>query len=268
MANVRKRISELTALESASLDTTIVGVDGGTTYKIELDTLADAVTSRVNILDRDRLSSLESVTSSFETKGRSVISSSAQITSLGFISSSTTIPTGTISSSAQITSFGFVSSSIDISSLNSFTSSQSTLNTAFTNGINARLQTSSFDTFSQSVDSRLIAATNEQNLTHLVTTSSFNQYTASQSTSSLVDRLNVIENVSGSWITESETGSFLTSLNGAISSSSQLTSSFDTRYALSASFVSSSNVVSIQSITSASYAALTPVSGTLYIIIG
>jgi len=259
MANVRKKISELTALTSASLDTTLLGIDGGTTYKIELDTLADAVTSRVNILDRDRLSSLESVTSSFETKGRSVISSSAQITSLGFISSSTTIPTGTISSSAQITSFGFVSSSIDISSLNSFTSSQSTLNTAFTNGINARLQTSSFDTFSQSVDSRLIAATNEQSLTHLVTTSSFNSYTASISTASLVTSISNLN---------SATSSYLTSLSGAISSSSQLTSSFDTRYALSASFVSSSNVVSMQTITSASYAALTPVSGTLYIIIG
>jgi hypothetical protein len=193
MANVRKRILELTALESASLNTTIVGVDGGITYKIELDTLADAVTSRVNILDRDRLASLESVTSSFEIKGRSVISSSAQITSLGFISSSTTIPAGTISSSAQITLFGFVSSSIDITSLNSFTSSQSSLNTAFTNGISARLQTSSF-----------------------------NEYTASQSTSSLVNRLNAIESVSGSWITESETGSFLTSLSGAISSSTQI----------------------------------------------
>jgi hypothetical protein len=200
MANVRKKISELTALTSASLDTTLVGVDGGTTYKIELDTLADAVTTRVNILDRDRLLSLESVTSSFEIKGRSVISSSAQITSLGFISSSTTIPAGTISSSAQITLFGFVSSSIDITSLNSFTSSQSSLNTAFTNGINARLQTSSF-----------------------------NEYTASQSTSSLVDRLNVIESVSGSWITESETGSFLTSLSGAISSSSQLTTAFPSK---------------------------------------
>ena len=220
MANIRKKISQLTALTSASLDTTLVGVDGGTTYKIELDTLADAVTSRVNILDRDRLFSLESVTSSFETKGRSVISSSAQITTLGFISSSTIIPEGTISSSAQITSFGFVSSSIDISSLNSFTSSQSSLNTAFANGINARLQTSSFDTFSQSVDSRLIAATNEQ------------------------------------------------SFNGLISGSSQLTSSLDTRYAISASFVSSSNLSSIRTITSASYAALTPVSGTLYIIIG
>ena len=178
-----KKISELTELTSASLNTTLVGVDGGTTYKIELDTLADAVTARVNILDRDRLLSLESVTSSFEIKGRSVISSSA-----------------------QITLFGFVSSSIDITSLNSFTSSQSSLNTAFANGITARLQTSSF-----------------------------NEYTASQSTSSLVDRLNTIESVSGSWITESETGSFLTSLNGAISSSSQLTSSYDTRYTLSGS---------------------------------
>jgi len=56
--------------------------------------------------------------------------------------------------------------------------------------------------------------------------------------------------------------------DSVISGSSQLTSSFDTRYALSASFVSSSNVASIQTITSASYAALTPVSGTLYIIIG
>ena len=343
MATARKRISELTALTSASLDTVIVGVDNGTTYKIELDVLADAVTSRVNILDRDRLQSLESTTSSFETKGRNVISSSAQITTLGF-----------------------TSSSANLTSLNSFTSSQSATNTALTNGINARLTTSSFESFSSSVHSEILAATNEQDLTPyvtelvygvlsqsvdsridnlelnsgsyltslngaissssqltssydvryvlsgsitqttwdnisgkpsglvsqstdlsllntftesidnrvdalesfssslnstfatdlevsivsssvaatigvisqntgLVSTSSFNSYTASQSTSSLVNRLNAIENVSGSWITESETGSFLTNLNGAISSSSQLTSSYDTRYILSGS---------------------------------
>lgn len=257
MANVRKRISELTPLTSASLDTTIVGVDNGVTYKIELDTLADAVTSRVNILDRNRLVALEFVTSSFETKGRSIISSSAQITSLGFVSSSTNISSlntftqsidgrvdilesqtgsyltslnGTISSSAQITTLGFVSSSTDITLLNSFTSSQSTLNTAFTNGINARLQTSSF-----------------------------NEYTASISTASLVTSISNLN---------SATSSYETKGRSIVSGSSQLTSSFDTRYALSASFVSSSNVASIQTITSASYAALTPVSGTLYIIIG
>jgi hypothetical protein len=253
MANVRKRILELTPLPSASLDTTIVGVDNGTTYRIELDVLADAVTSRVNILDRDRLASLESVTSSFESKGRSVISSSTQITTLGFISTSVDLTSlntftqsidgrvdslenatssyltslnGTISSSAQITSFGFISQSVDITSLNSFTSSQQTLNTAFTNGINARLQTSSFNDFSTSVDSRIIAATNEQSLTHLVTTSSFNEYTASISTASLVTSISNLN---------SATSSYLTSLSGAISSSSQLTSSFDERYTLSGS---------------------------------
>jgi hypothetical protein len=164
MTNVRKRILQLPALPSASLDTTIVGVDNGVTYKIELDTLADTVTARVNILDRDRLNSLESVTSSFETKGRSVVSSSAQITNLGFISTS-----------------------VDISSLNQFTSSQTTLNTTFTNGITGRLTTSSFNDFSSSVNQRILDATNEQ------------------------------------------------SFNGLISGSSQLTSSYDSRYVLSGS---------------------------------
>ncbi len=181
MTNVRKKISELTALTSASLDTTLVGVDNGTTYKIELDTLADAVTSRVNILDRSRLSALETFTSSANN---------------------------------------------DV--LNSYTASQNSLNTAFTNAINGRLQTSSFNSFSSSVHSEIVAATNEQSLTHLVTTSSFNSYTASQSTGSLVSRLDVLE---------SNTGSYLTSLNGTISGSSQLTSSYDERYILSGSIV-------------------------------
>jgi hypothetical protein len=62
--------------------------------------------------------------------------------------------------------------------------------------------------------------------TGLVSTSSFNEYTASISTASLVDRLDDLE---------SHTGSYLTSLNGAISGSSQLTSSYDSRYVLSGS---------------------------------
>jgi len=59
--------------------------------------------------------------------------------------------------------------------------------------------------------------------------SSLNTFTASISTASLVNRLNTIESISGSWITESETGSFLTSLSGAISSSSQLTTAFPSK---------------------------------------
>jgi len=169
MATARKRISELTALNSASLDTVIVGVDNGTTYKIELDVLADAVTSRVNILDRDRLQSLESVTSSFETKGRSVVSGSSQLTSSydnRYVLSGSITQT-TWDNIANKPS-GIVSQSTDLTSLNNFT--------------------------------------------------------ASISTASLVNRLNAIENVSGSWITESETGSFLTSLpSNLVSSSAQIT---------------------------------------------
>jgi hypothetical protein len=98
-----------------------------------------------------------------------------------------------------------------------------------------------------------------------VTTSSFNSYTASVTAS--------VPNgtISGSsQLTSSLDTRYLTiGGDGVISGSSQLTSSYDTRYALSASFVSSSTVLSIQTISSASYAALTPpVSGTLYIIIG
>jgi hypothetical protein len=257
-----RKISELEALTSASLQTTLLGVDNGTTYKVTLDVLEDAIINMVSRSTDLRLDSLEAYTASV---------------------SASSIPLGTISSSTQISNFGFISSShTDITSLNSFTSSQNTLNSAFTSGINARLQTSSFNDFSTSVDSRIIAATNEQSFNGLISGSSqltssyderyvlsgsitqtnwdniankpsgivsqstdlsslntftasistaslvtsidnLNTFTASQSTSSLVSRLNAIENVSASWITESETGSFLTSLNGTISSSAQIT---------------------------------------------
>ena len=228
-----KKISELEAITSASLSTYVAGVDNGQTVRITLDVLADGVRNTINTIDVQRLNAIEAQTGSYLKSLNGAISSSSQLTSSydtryvvsGSITQTTwdniaSKPANIISSSAQITTLGFISSSTDITSLNSFTSSQESLNTAFTNGISARLQTSSFNEFSTSVDSRIIAATNEQ------------------------------------------------SFNGLISGSSQLTSSYDTRYALSASFVSSSNVVSMQTITSASYAALTPVSGTLYIIIG
>ena len=158
-----KRISQLTALTSASLDTTLLGIDGGTSYKIELDVLADAVKDRINTLDDIRLDSLENFTASY---------------------TASTIPNGTISGSSQLTS------SLDIRY-----------------------------TLSGSI--------------------------ANVNTSSLLNRLNAIESISGSWITESETGSFLTSLSGAISSSSQLTSSFDIRYIVSGSAATSVEYFSI-----------------------
>jgi hypothetical protein len=173
-----RKISELEALSSASLQTTLVGVDNGTTYKVTLDVLEDAIISMVSRSTDLRLDSLEAYTAS-------------------------------------------ANAASDLSALNSYTASQNTLNSAFTNGINARLQTSSFNDFSASVHSEILAATNEQDLTPYIT-----ELVHLALSSSIDGRLDNLE---------SNSGSYLTSLNGAISSSSQLTSSYDNRYVLSGS---------------------------------
>ena len=208
MANKSKKISELPSLNAASLDTTyVVGISGSTTYKISINNLTSSL---------DGAFATDLVTSALSSSLNSKLSTSS------FNQYTASAINGTISGSSQLTSSfdtryvisgsvtqttwdnivnkpaGIVSQSTDLSSLNTFTASIST----------ASLVTS--------IDN-------------------LNTFTASQSTSSLVNRLNAIESVSGSWITESETGSFLTSLSGAISSSSQLTSSFDARYTLSGS---------------------------------
>jgi hypothetical protein len=112
-------------------------------------------------------------------------------------------------------SFNILSASID-SRVDSLENWSSSLDSTFATDLQVSIVSSS------------VAATIgivSQN-TGLVTTSSFNSYTASQSTGSLVSRLNDLE---------SHTGSYLTSLNGTISGSSQLTGSFDVRYSLSGS---------------------------------
>jgi hypothetical protein len=354
MANVRKKISELTALTSASLDTTIVGVDNGTTYKIELDTLADAVTSRVNILDRNRLSSLESVTSSFETKGSGILSGSISYTSL------TNIPQGIVSQSTNLSSLNSFTQSIDsrvdslenstgsfLTSLNGAISSSSQLTSSYDtrytlSGSVPNIPTGSFATtgsntfIGEQIISSSLIVTNEikgigniflqpdvndaryfqiyntaapsGNDIHFKGNTDFNYFgddtnylkiddsaqtvsivgvngvfvgsslnvtgvvsASAGFTGSIIGEINATNGVisGSSQLTSSFDTRYLnTGGDGVISGSSQLTSSFDTRYAISASFVSSSNLSSIQTITSASYAALTPVSGTLYIIIG
>jgi len=124
-------------------------------------------------------------------------------------------------------------------SVNQLTSSLDTtfatdlVTNTLSSSLNTKLSTSSFNSYTASISTASL----------VTSISNLNTFTASQSTSSLVSRLNVIESVSGSWITESETGSFLTSLSGAISSSSQLTSSFDLRYLVTGSVTSSINAL-------------------------
>ena len=161
-------------------------VDGRIIYEKER---IDAILSGSTI-DYDTLKEIVDLvnlgTGSYETVGRGIISSSAQLPS-GILS-------GSISYSDLINiPQGIVSESADLSHLNSFTSS--------------------YFTDSASFDTRIISATNEQFLGGFVTTSSFNEYTTSISTGSLVDRLNNLE---------SNTGSYETTGREIISSSTQI----------------------------------------------
>ena len=269
MATVRKRISELTPLNSASLDTTLLGIDGGTTYKIELDVIADAVTSRVNILDRNRLSSLESITSSFEIKGRSIVSGSSQLTSSyderyvlsGSITQTTwdniaNKPNDIVSSSQQIEDLGFVTGSYAyLTEFNSLTQSFNIISGSVVNITNAvdvtqlnnttaslNQFTSSYYTDSASFKSEI--ATEKNRIDAILSASNVNSDTFAEVVSLInsVDLTN--DNAFATFYTSSNnritslenvTGSYLTSLNGAISSSSQLTASYDIRYVISGS---------------------------------
>jgi hypothetical protein len=220
-----------------------------------------------------QLSNLTLATSSYETKGRGIISSSAQIsalgyvvggggggtddytqlinvpngiisgssqiTALGFVSSSASVPTGTISSSAQITALGFVSSSDSVPSGTISGSSQ---------------LTSSFDTrytLSGSVVSGTTPAGTISGSSQL--TGSFDtRYTLSGSVQPLPSNVvsgssqisyTGLSNTPAGIISSSQQlpqglvsgSSQILGGSGVISGSSQLTSSYDTRYTLSGS---------------------------------
>jgi hypothetical protein len=255
MANKSKKISELPSLDIASLDTTyVVGISGSTTYKISVNKLTssldttfatDLVTAALSSSLDGKLStsSFNQYTASFTASVASgTISGSSQLTSSfdqryvvsGSITQTTwdniaNKPNDIVSSSTQISDLGFVTGSYTtINSFNSLTQSFNSISQSFTtisgsvgsidfSGINA--VTASYLAFTQSFNTYTASISTASLVTSI---SNLNTFTASQSTSSLVNRLTAIESVSGSWITESETGSFLTSLNGAISSSEQV----------------------------------------------
>ena len=108
-------------------------------------TSLNTFTSSANI----KLTNLETFT------GSVLLSSSAQITALGFVSESST-PSGTISGSKQITDFGFISSSDSTTSLNTYTASNDINITnihATTSSLSGRITQLETDTGSQ--DQRL-----------------------------------------------------------------------------------------------------------------
>jgi len=222
-----------------------------------------------------QLSNLTQATSSYETKGRGIISSSAQISALGYVvggggggtsdyTQLINVPNGIISGSSQITSLGFVSSSTDISALNAFTSSinqkfdtLATQSGSFGGGTtipagtissSAQITTLGFVSSSDSVPSGTISGSSQL-------TSSFDtRYTLSGSVQNIILPSNLVSgssqisytglsNIPAGIISSSQQlpqglvsgSSQILGGSGVISGSSQLTASYDSRYTLSGS---------------------------------
>ena len=223
MAKVK--ISELPSLSPATLDTTyVVGVSGSTTYKISINQLTSSLDTT---FATDSSSFNSRIISGSAVAG--TISGSSQISALGFVTGSYT----TINSFNNLTqSFNSISQSfttisgsfgsIDFSGINgitasylSFTQSYYSASASFDNRIisgsavagtiSSSAQITAFGFLSTSTD---LSSLNTISASYLSFTQSY--YSASASFDSRVDSL------------ENATSSYLTSLNGAISSSTQV----------------------------------------------
>ena len=160
-----------------------------------------------------KLTSLQAATSSYLTSTPSgTVSSSAQIETFGFITSSgvssysdlTNIPSGIVSSSTQIEALGFVTSSGDISQLNTFTSSANISITALNAATSSYLTSVPAGTVSSSLQIQNLGfVTSSEDIGDL------NTFTGSAS-----NRLDSLQ---------AATSSYITSISsGTISSSAQI----------------------------------------------
>ena len=213
-------------------------------------TSLNTFTSSANI----QLSNLESTTSSLEQRagrleaftGSVLISSSAQITALGFVSESgDSTPAGTISGSEQITSLGFISSSDSTTSLNAYTAS---------NDINITNIHSTTSSLEQRVGQiELNTGSYGGGGTDLTQLNTF--------TGSADQRLDSLENASGSYLTQSPAGTisgsaqitalgFVSESGGTNTSLNAYTESNDINITNIHSFTSSNANTSLNSYTS------------------
>lgn len=229
-----RKISQLPTLTSASLDVFVVGISGETTYKLSLDALEDAVINTLSASLDNRIDFLETFSSSYNQFSSSINaqlnanSASALEFRLDELESKTGsyATTGSNSFTGAITASHFkgdgsaltnVTGALSVAILDegvykggvtTFNFSGSNVVSSIVGGValvevktdNTLLSTSSFNSFSASVNNRIIAATNEQ------------------------------------------------SFNGLISGSSQLTASYDERYALSGSITTNTGDVTFDGI--------------------
>ena len=235
----RKRISELESLYSASVNTFVVGVDNGTTYKIETSAFAEAVISSVSASIDARLDYLEALSGSYNDFSNSYHTDSAsfdgRIDTLEQFSASAD-DRYILSGSIQATTWDTIENKPD----DIVSSSQQILDWGY-------LQTSSFNSFTQSyytdsssVDTRLGTLESVVDIDNYATTESFNSLTESfnsftqsyYSDSSSVDsRLYTLETAVDidNYATTESFNSLTESFNSFTQSYSTDSSSFDSR---------------------------------------
>ena len=168
--SINNKVNSLTAATSSYLTSINAGILSSSAQITALGYITSSVDADVEGLNvftssiQTQVDSIKAVTGSFlSTLPNSIISSSAQITSLGFISSAhTEIPEGTISSSLQIETLGYITSSVqsDVTGLNTFTSSieatvQGLLNATSSYAVGSHSDISSINLFTGSIQSKV-----------------------------------------------------------------------------------------------------------------
>ena len=225
-----------------------------------------------------RVDSLENATSSYLTSLNGAISSSTQVLNgSGIFSSSAQLPAGLVSASSQVlVSSGIFSSSAQLPIGLVSSSSQIFIGSGVASGSyettgrgiyssSAQLPTGLVSSSSQVLNGSGIYSSSAQLPIGLISSST-------QLPSNLISgssQISTLGFITGSYISSSTYTTDSSSFNSRIISGSAVAGTISGSAQISTlGFVSSSNVLSMRTITSASYAALTPVSGTLYIIIG
>lgn len=246
------KISQLNPISQLTTSSILPVVDNGATQNVTLKRVVEFVSASIDVTfatEIELLQSASSITSSLNAfASASILSVNSKLSTSSFETYTASVSVANVDTSSLLltSSFNTFTSSYksDSASFDSRVDNLELINvTPFLSSSTFNTFTSSYTTHSSSIDSRLDILEGI-NVTPFLSSSTFNSYTASISTASLVSRLNQIESVSGSWITESETGSFAltanlpiitpflssstfntftSSLNGTISSSAQIT---------------------------------------------
>ena len=224
-------------LNTVSIDTRISAIEAGfegtasllplNIHSASVNTFTGSADDRITSLEaktgslQSNIDSLTVVTSSYLTTSSGAFTSSAQISSSGFLTSesaanlgfgTTELPDGVVSSSIQIESLGFITSSTVNTS--SFVANSSTGSFLTTSSFNQA--TSSFVT-TASVSNNVVTFTKGDDSSFVITVNTGSSPSGTVSSSAQIEQLGFVENNNtSSFITADQTSSFGSASTGSL----------------------------------------------------